>query len=120
MRRGPKVFVGAMLCVLLLSVASVAYAVPADARVVSTKTTTVSGVEMASQVLRNLDKVALGSQGATVTLDVDGAPRDIGIGLGDLVPAGPSGAGGLGGIAIIAAVAAAIFRGAAVLVRLVG
>ena len=105
---------------LSLPIASIAFAVPADARVVSTKSTTVSGVEIASQVLRNLDKVALGSQGATVTLDVDGAPRDIGIGLGDLVPTGPGGTEGLGGIAIIAAVAAAVFRGAAVLVRLVG
>lgn len=93
-----------------------AVAVPADAVVVSQTTETVSGVELVSQVLSNLDKVALGANGATVTLDVDGQPHDIALDLGDAVQGGV-GSRGLGGLAVVAAVAAGLFKGAAMLVR---
>ncbi len=108
-----------MLAVALVFVlAAPALAMPAGAKVVSTTKTTVSGVDVATQVLRNMDKVALGSTGATVTLDIEGETRDIGVDLRDLNPESGGGVG-FGGIAAIAAVAAGIFKGAALLTRLV-
>lgn len=119
-RRNPvKAAIVLGIALTLLSVAP-AIAAPADATVVSSRTEKVSGYDMAAEALKSLEKVAVGSNGATVTLDVDGSPQVIAMDLGDMIPGGGAsgGAGGIGGIAIIAAVAAAIFRGATFLVRL--
>lgn len=109
---------GVALALAAFLVPAVAYAIPANAEVVSTRTQSVSGYEIATQAINDLDHVALGSSGATFSLDVGGVAHDVSFDLGDLVPGGEPG-GGLGGIAIIGALAAGIFRGAAFLLRLV-
>ncbi|TDB39724.1 MAG: hypothetical protein D9V44_01855 [Actinobacteria bacterium] len=100
-----------------LAVPDAAVGVPAGAVLVSSTEQTVSGAEVAAQVLENLNKVALGSGSATVTMDVDGTPHDISLDVGELA-AGGSVKSGLGGVAVIAAIAAGLFKGAALLVRL--
>ena len=110
--------IGVALVLMAVMVPAVAYAIPADAEVVSTRTESVSGYEIATQAIKDLDHVALGPNGATFSLDVDGAAHDVSLDLGDLVPGGGGTGGGLGGIAIIGAIAAGIFKGATFLLRL--
>lgn len=114
MRRIATVMLLALL--LALAMTTAAYAVPADATVVSSTQTSVSGAEVASELLKKMDGIALGSESATVTMDVNGSPHHIALDLSELASSGAT-KSGLGGLAIIAAVAAGLFRGAAMLVR---
>jgi len=92
-----------------------------DTKVVSTRTETVSGVEIAGEIIKNLSKVDVGSDGATVTVDVDGTPHDIGVGLSEAQAGLGGGSGsGLAGLAMIGAGAAGLFKVAAVVARLLG
>ncbi|MHB1340500.1 MAG: hypothetical protein ACYC77_05635 [Coriobacteriia bacterium] len=100
-----------------LVVPATAFALPQDAVLLRSETHTVSGVELANQVLTGMSGVTLGSSGATVTLDVDGQSREIGIGLSDVAPAW---GGGFGGIAIVAGAGIAVMRFAAKIVRIFG
>jgi len=89
--------------------------------VVSTRTETVTGVQIAEEIVKNLSRVDVGSDGATVTMDVDGTPHDIGLGLSEA----RSGLGvgrnsGLAGLAIIGTAAAGLFKVAAIVTRLLG
>ncbi len=90
-----------------------------DTAVASTRTQSVSGVEIADQLVKNLNHVALGSSGATATLDVDGAPHDVGLDIGGLQSGITGGKGsGMVGLAIVSAAAAGLLRAAAALARL--
>lgn len=101
---------------LLFAMAGVACGIPANATIVSSTEHSISGAEIASHVLKNLDGIALGSESATLTMDVDGAPHDVAIDLGELATGGVT-KSGLGGLTVIAAIAAGLFKGAALLVR---
>jgi hypothetical protein len=107
------------LVIVLVMLPAIAAAAPGNAVVVASRTQRVSGVDIAGEIVKSLDRIALGSAGATVTLDVEGAPHDIGVDLSDAGSAlGGRGGSGLVGLAIISAVAAAILRAAGVCVRL--
>jgi hypothetical protein len=107
------------LVIVLVMLPAIAAAAPGNAVVVASRTQRVSGVDIAGEIVKSLDRVAVGSAGATVTLDIEGAPHDIGVDLSDAgsVLSGRSGSG-LVGLAILSAVAAAILRAAGVCVRL--
>jgi hypothetical protein len=106
------------LVIVLVMLPAIAAAAPGNAVVVASRTQRVSGVDIAGEIVKSLDRIALGSAGATVTLDVEGAPHDIGVDLSDAGSALGRGGSGLVGLAIISAVAAAILRAAGVCVRL--
>jgi hypothetical protein len=107
------------LVIVLVMLPAIAAAAPGNAVVVASRTQRVSGVDIAGEIVKSLDRIALGSAGATVTLDVEGAPHDIGVDLSDAGSAlGGRGGSGLVGLAIISAVAAAILRAAGAFVRL--
>ncbi|PKQ37007.1 MAG: hypothetical protein CVT59_10105 [Actinobacteria bacterium HGW-Actinobacteria-1] len=117
MQRGTATIAVLLLALsFLFAMAGVACAIPANAAIVSSAEQSISGAEIASHVLKNLDGIALGSESATVTMDIDGAPHDVAIDLGELA-AGGSVKSGLGGLTVIAAIAAGLFKGAAMLVR---
>lgn len=100
--------------ITMILVPGVACALPDGAVLIGTESHAISGAELATQALRGMNGVSLGSNGATVTLDVEGELHDIGIGLSDIAPDAVS---GLGGIVLVAAVGVAIMRAAAAVVR---
>lgn len=114
-----KAIVTLGLTFALVALPAIAVAAPGDATVVSTRTETVNGVEIAGQIMKSLDHVAVGSSGATFTLDVNGAPRDIGLDLSEAGSGIMQGKGsGLGGLAIISAIAAGLLKAAGMIVHL--
>ncbi len=107
------------LALAIIALPAIAVAAPGDTAVASTRTQSVSGVEIADQLVKNLNHVALGSSGATATLDVDGAPHDVGLDIGGLQSGITGGKGsGMVGLAIVSAAAAGLLRAAAALARL--
>jgi hypothetical protein len=111
-------FIASGLVFVAVMLPGVAVADSGGGTVVSSHTQTVSGVEIANSVLKNIDRVAVGSEGATLTLDVDGTPHDVGFDLSEAGTVLSEGRGsGLAGLAIICAIGAAVFRSAGVLVR---
>lgn len=108
--------VAATTAVLLGAGALPAHALPVDATLVSSRTSSVTGYQLAQSVLRDMRSVRLSSSGATVTVDVAGEPHDLGIDLGDVAPTGS----GIASLLAIAAVGMLVMRAAAMLVRLFG
>lgn len=116
-----RILIALALVCALISIPSIAAAESGTGTVVSTRTETVSGVEVAGEIIKNLGRVDIGSDGATVTVDVDGAPHAIGLGLADVQPGiGAGKSMGFAGLAMIGAAAAGVFKIAAVVVRLLG
>lgn len=97
-----------------LIIPSTALAIPQDAVLLHSETRTITGVELANQMLADVRGVTLGSSGATVTLDVDGLRHDVALDVSDVAPAWGE---GFGGIAIVAGVGIAIMKAAAMAVR---
>lgn len=73
----------------------------------SRKVTTVSGAEIAGDVVDRLEGVEVGSSATTVTLDVDGEPQEIAIGYEQLL--GKTGMeGGAAGLVPLALISAGV------------
>lgn len=91
-----------------------------EAHLVSRSVTTVSGVQLAEQMIRDLDRVELGSDSATVWLDVDGQKQAIDLEYGDaLSSAGvDGGSADLVPLAILSAFVGGLLRLVRVLTRL--
>lgn len=86
----------------------------------SRKVTTVSGAEIAGDVVDRLEGVEVGSSATTVTLDVDGEPQEIAIGYEQLLgKAGmEGGAAGLVPLALISAGVGGALKFLTVIMRL--
>jgi len=109
----------ATLALPTLALPGIAHASPGDTSIVSTRTETVSGLDIAGEILHDLSRLDVDSNGATVTLDVAGAPHEIGLDIADLQGGLVTGEGvGLAGLAVISALAVGLLRVAAVLVHL--
>lgn len=82
-----------------------------EAELVDREVQTVSGVEVAREIVSGITDVQLGSDGATVTMEIDGEQREMSVGLGG--EDGGVSTGGIFGIAALsgAAVTALKFMG---------
>lgn len=93
---------------------------PAGAELVGRTVTTVSGTQMAEDLVDNIDSVAVGSGSTTVTLDVNGEKQPVTISYDELLnEAGvDGGTGGIVPLALISAALGGLFKFVRVLTRL--
>lgn len=87
---------------------------------VSRSVTTVSGTELAEQVLHDLDRIELGSDSATVWLSVDGVEQAIDVRYADVLSSGgvEGGNASIVPVAMLFAVIGGLLRFVRVLTRL--
>ncbi len=107
--------------IVLLVVPTAAFALDqGGTELLSRKVSTVSGAEMAEDMVDQLEGVEVGSSATTVTLDVDGKPQQIAIGYEQLLSkAGmEGGAAGLVPLALISAGVGGALKFLTVLMRL--
>jgi len=93
---------------------------PASTELVGRTVTTVSGTQMAEDLVDNIDSVAVGSGATTVTLDVNGEKQPVTISYDELLnEAGvEGGAGSIVPLALISAGLGGLFKFVRVLTRL--
>lgn len=108
--------VAVLACALsVLCTPSVAFGAPAQ--LVERRVETVSGADIALEALAGLRGVELGSDGATITLDAEGADRAVPVKF-DMTGAATSDP--FAGVALLAFAGSVVARVAAVLSRLLG
>ena len=113
MHRRTRVLIATLL---LLCAAFVAPAVAcADDVLVERRIETVSGAQVALGVVEQVQTVAVGSQGATLTLETARGPQHIEIGVEELLTRTGD---PLTGLALIALAGSVVFKGAAILSRM--
>ena len=93
----------AMLAMTIMLLSAVP-AVADEPVLVDRRVETVSGAQLARDIVTSVTDVDLGSDGATVTLNVDGEDKSINLNVGSL--GGKGAVGGIFGIAALSGVAA--------------